>query len=71
MSFAIIKTGGKQSHVEKGAKVRVPSLQGEVGSSVELDVLATAEKIGAPIVEGTESNGDGRRTWARCENRRL
>jgi large subunit ribosomal protein L21 len=52
MSFAIIKTGGKQFRVEAGAKVRVPSLAGDVGSSVELDVLATAEQIGAPIVDG-------------------
>jgi large subunit ribosomal protein L21 len=54
MSFAIIKTGGKQFRVEKDAKVRVPSLKGDVGSSVELDVLATAEKIGAPIVDGAK-----------------
>ena len=54
MSFAIIKTGGKQFRVEKGAKVRVPSLKGDVGSSLELDVLATAEKIGAPLVEGAK-----------------
>src|SRR5439155_24395580 len=54
MSFAIIRTGGKQFRVEKGAKVRVPSLEGEVGSSLELDVLATAEKIGAPIVDGAK-----------------
>jgi large subunit ribosomal protein L21 len=54
MSFAIIKTGGKQFRVEKDAKVRVPSLKDEVGASVELDVLATAEKIGSPIVEGAK-----------------
>jgi large subunit ribosomal protein L21 len=54
MSFAIIKTGGKQFRVEKDAKVRVPSLKGDVGSSVELDVLATAEKIGAPIIDGAK-----------------
>lgn len=54
MSFAIIKTGGKQFRVEKGAKVRVPSLKDEVGSSLELDILATAEKIGAPIVDGAK-----------------
>ena len=52
MSFAIIRTGGKQFRVEKGAKVRVPSLKGDVGSSVDLEVLATAEKVGAPLVEG-------------------
>jgi len=54
MSFAIIKTGGKQFRVEKDAKVRVPSLTGDVGSSVELEVLATAEKIGAPLVDGAK-----------------
>ena len=52
MSFAIIRTGGKQFRVEKGAKVRVPSLKSEVGASVDLDVLATAEKVGAPLIDG-------------------
>jgi len=51
MSFAIIKSGGKQFRVEKGAKVRVPSVKGDVGTSVELDVLATADQIGAPVVD--------------------
>ncbi len=54
MSFAIIRTGGKQFRVEKGAKVRVPSIKGDVGASVELDVLATADKVGAPLVDGAK-----------------
>src|SRR4051794_10805818 len=54
MSYAIVRTGGKQFRVEKGAKVRVPSLKSEVGKSVELDILATAEKVGAPIVDGAK-----------------
>jgi large subunit ribosomal protein L21 len=54
MSFAIIRTGGKQFRVEKGAKVRVPSVKGEVGAAVELEVLATADKIGAPLVDGAK-----------------
>ena len=54
MSFAIVRTGGKQFRVEKGAKVRVPSIEGEVGASVELDVLATAEKVGVPLVDGVK-----------------
>jgi len=54
MSFAIVRTGGKQFRVEKGAKVRVPSIEGEVGASLELDVLATAEKVGAPLVDGAK-----------------
>ncbi|HXI26730.1 MAG TPA: 50S ribosomal protein L21, partial [Pyrinomonadaceae bacterium] len=40
--------------VEKGAKVRVPSIEGEVGASVDLEVLATAEKVGAPLVDGAK-----------------
>jgi len=54
MSFAIIRTGGKQFRVEKDAKVRVPSLNGEVGASVELEVLANAETIGSPLVDGAK-----------------
>jgi large subunit ribosomal protein L21 len=54
MSFAIIKTGGKQFRVEKDAKVRVPLLKGDVGAAVELEVLATAEKVGAPLVDGAK-----------------
>ena len=54
MSFAIIRTGGKQFRVEKGASLRVPSLKDEVGASVELYVLATADKVGAPFVDGAK-----------------
>ena len=58
MSFAIIRTGGKQFRVEKGAKVRVPSLKGEVGASVDLEVIAAIDsentRIGAPAVEGAK-----------------
>jgi large subunit ribosomal protein L21 len=54
MSFAIIRTGGKQFRVEKGAKVRVPAIDSEAGSSVELEVLATADKVGAPLVDGVK-----------------
>lgn len=56
MTFAIVRTGGKQFRVEKGASVRVPSLEQEVGASVELEVLATTDdqqtNVGAPAVEG-------------------
>src|SRR5437867_10101796 len=58
MSFAIIRTGGKQFQVEKGSTVRVPSLKGEVGASVELEVLATGEdkdtRVGNPLIEGAK-----------------
>ena len=58
MAFAIIRTGGKQFRVEKGAKVRVPSINGEVGASVDLDVLVSTDgsstKVGAPFVDGAK-----------------
>ena len=31
MSYAIIRTGGKQFVVEKGSTIRVPSIEAEVG----------------------------------------
>ena len=34
--------------------MRVPSIEGEVGASLELDVLATAEKVGVPLVDGVK-----------------
>jgi large subunit ribosomal protein L21 len=58
MSIAIIRAGGKQFRVEKGATLRVPSRKEEVGASVELEVLAaTADKetrVGTPLVDGAK-----------------
>ena len=58
MAFAIIRTGGKQFQVENGGTVRVPSLKGEVGASVELEVLATGEgsetRIGSALGDGAK-----------------
>lgn len=58
MAFAIVRTGGKQFRVEKDAKVRVPSLDQEVGASIDLDVLAAADgdstRVGSPLVEGAK-----------------
>jgi large subunit ribosomal protein L21 len=39
MTYAIIRSGGKQFRVESGATVRVPSIQKEAGESVELELL--------------------------------
>lgn len=58
MSFAIVRAGGKQFRVEKGATLRVPSRNEEVGASVELDVLAVGAdnetRLGSPLVEGAK-----------------
>ena len=40
MSYAIIRSGGKQFKVEPGKKYRMPTLEGEAGSKIEFtDVL--------------------------------
>jgi large subunit ribosomal protein L21 len=55
MAYAIIRSGGKQFRVEEGQRVRVPLMDKEVGSTIELDVLLLGgdeSKIGAPLVDG-------------------
>ena len=55
MAHAVIKTGGKQFLVEEGKTLRVPSLEVEAGSSVELEALLTtaseATKVMATVVD--------------------
>ena len=57
MTFAVIKTGGKQYLVEPGDKLKVEKLESEEGKEVIFsEVLLLAEngipKIGMPLVEG-------------------
>ena len=58
MASAIIRAGGKQFSVEKGASIRVPSLKQDVGASVELEVLAATidneTKVGTPLLDGAK-----------------
>ena len=39
MSYAIIRTGGKQYPVEAGQTLRVPSIQGNEGDAVDIETL--------------------------------
>ncbi|PIE45535.1 MAG: 50S ribosomal protein L21 [Gammaproteobacteria bacterium] len=60
--YAVIKTGGKQYRVEEGQVIRVETLQGETGNTVDFpEVLMVANgddiKIGTPIVEGAKVSG--------------
>jgi len=55
--FAVIETGGKQVRVQVGDRVRVETLDGDVGSEVVFDrVLMVGEgegaQVGSPAVEG-------------------
>ncbi|MFN8542605.1 MAG: 50S ribosomal protein L21 [Candidatus Binatia bacterium] len=57
MSYAVIRTGGKQYRAEPGKLLRVERLDGDVGGTVEFDqvLLAEAEgavRIGTPLVDG-------------------
>ena len=58
MSYAVIRTGGKQFVVTKGNTIRVPSIEAEAGKSIEIAALLTAgdgadAKVGDATVSAT------------------
>lgn len=57
MSYAIIRTGGKQFAVEEGQTVRVPSIDKKEGEKVEIEALLSGEgkdvKLGGATVNAT------------------
>jgi len=53
MSYAIIKTGGKQFAVEDGQTLRVPSLEGKEGAKVDIPALVVGGGKDAKIGEGS------------------
>jgi large subunit ribosomal protein L21 len=61
MTYAVIRTGGKQYRVEPGTLLRVERLEGEAGAAVEFtEVLLTggdAVKVGTPLVDGAIVRG--------------
>ena len=55
MSFAVIKTGGKQYKVAQGDKVLIEKLDVEKGADVVFDqVLMVDDTIGTPLVDGAK-----------------
>jgi len=63
MTYAIIRTGGKQFRVEPGKTIRVPTLVGEAGRSVEFnDVLLGSDgdnvRTGVPTLAGARVTGE-------------
>jgi large subunit ribosomal protein L21 len=59
MSYAIIRTGGKQYRVEPGKSVRIPSLPGDTGTTVEFNEVllgsnGTDVKAGVPSLKGAK-----------------
>jgi large subunit ribosomal protein L21 len=62
MSYAVIRTGGKQYRVAEGDVVQVATLAGNLGEKVTFnDVLllgGDSVKIGAPTVAGAAVEGE-------------
>ncbi|MFA5585437.1 MAG: 50S ribosomal protein L21 [Saccharofermentanales bacterium] len=63
MSYAIIKTGGKQYRVAEGDEIFIETIEGEPESLVTFDqVLAVSEsgllRVGTPILEGATVTGE-------------
>jgi large subunit ribosomal protein L21 len=59
MSYAIIRTGGKQYKVEPGKSLRIPSLPGDAGTAVEFNEVllgsdGTTTRTGVPTLSGAK-----------------
>ena len=57
--YAVIKTGGKQYRVAPGEKIKIETLEAEVGATIVLDqVLMVADgeavKVGTPTLAGAK-----------------
>lgn len=55
MSYAIIRSGGKQFAVEAGQTVRVPSIEGDEGAKIDVEALVVGAGKDAKIGSGTVS----------------
>jgi len=61
MTYAVIRTGGKQYRVAPGDLLRIERLPGDVGNAVEFtEVLLTGGdtvRVGTPLIEGALVRG--------------
>lgn len=55
MSYAIIRTGGKQFPIAEGQTLRVPTIDGKAGSKIDIDTLVAGEGKDAKIGGATLS----------------
>ncbi len=64
MSYAIIKTGGKQFAVEEGQTLRVPTIDIEQGKTIDISMLMSGEgadaKFGGDATVSAKVIGHGR-----------
>jgi large subunit ribosomal protein L21 len=57
MTYAIIRTGGKQFRAEAGKTIRIPTLEGDAGSKITFDDVILGSEgdkthVGVPGVKG-------------------
>lgn len=57
MTYAIIRTGGKQYRAEAGKTIRIPTLPGDAGSKITFDDVILGSDgdkthVGAPALKG-------------------
>ena len=60
---ALIEYAGKQFKVEEGSSIRVPRVQGKVGSKVSIDKILYIDDgenktVGTPLVDGAKIDGE-------------
>lgn len=62
MTYAVIKTGGKQYRVAEGDRLRVEKLAGDVGAAIKFDHVlmlgGDQVSVGQPLVKGAEVSGE-------------
>ena len=63
MTYAIIRTGGKQFRAESGKTIRIPSLAGDAGTKVTFDDVILGsdgdkKHVGSPAIKGAHVTGE-------------
>jgi len=63
MTYAIIRTGGKQFRAESGKTIRIPSLAGDAGSKITFDDVILGSDgdkrhVGSPTLKGAHVTGE-------------
>jgi len=63
MSYAIIRTGGKQFRAEPGQTIKVPTISAEIGDQVtfgEVILMGGDDEltVGSPLVDGASVTGE-------------
>ena len=61
--YALIEFGGKQFKIEEGSSIKVPHVEGKVGSKVSFDKVlymddGKKKTLGTPLVSGAKIDGE-------------